>query len=178
MEEKILNKGSEEMKNVEVKFVNYTKTIINIPEVKMYWQGSYQQVPLQLGPLQERHVKVAEDNIFAEYTEVNYKLKNGKLEQKLKARAGWKDPLKGKANVVKFINNSNRTAHFREEDIPGTSGIHIPPGMTIRKEVKNEGRFKDCVRVEINSKLERGIAVVNPTMVPTVSINYVYKDAK
>ena len=143
----------------------------------MYWQNSYQQVPLQLRPMEERKVKVPEDHIFAGYVEVHYKLKNGKVVPKLKARDGWKDQLKGK-NIVEFVNKTGKTAIFRQEDLAGGASVRIPPYITVRKEMKNEGRFRNCIRVEITPKIERGIATVQPVLVEIPSTKFIYKDKK
>lgn len=163
--------------NVKTVFENHSETVINIPEVKVFWDGSCQSAPLQLRAMEKREIPLGLDHIFAPFSKVSYRLSNGKLQVKTTERKDWKkiDPLRGKENVVEFINRTDATAVFREEDIPGTSGIRIPAQMRIKRQMKGEGRFKNCIRVEINTEMVKGIATVNPTLIPRFSHNYIYK---
>lgn len=165
---------------VNVMFENYTKSVVNIPEMKLFWQGSYQNVPLQLRSMEKREIPVDLDHLFAPFSKISYRLNNGKMQIKTTERKDWRkiDPLRGKPNVVLFINNTDSTAVFREEDIPGTSGIRIPPQMRIKRQMQGKGRFKNCIRIEINVEMVKGMATVNPTLVPHFSHNYVYKKEK
>lgn len=161
---------------VNVKFTNWTTGTVSIPEVQMFWSGSSQKVALQLRSMEIRNVEVPLDNIFAPYKEVSYKYRDGVLKPKCTKRSGWSkiDPLRKAKNVVLFINNTNKTCHFREESQPGgASAIHVPRWMSLRRVVEQKGKFENCKKVIMSQTVEKGI-VENSTF-EGVSYDYQYK---